>query len=46
VSETNWATLLSNVTTFRIETESWNGVSETVGLDNVKLVAAIPIPAV
>lgn len=47
LSETAWDTLLSNVTDFRIETESWNNVSETVGLDNIRLssIAPIPVPA-
>lgn len=46
VSQANWNTILGNVTEIRIQGESWNGVSETVGFDNVKLtVAPVPLPA-
>jgi hypothetical protein len=47
LSQSAWDTLLSNVTSFRIETESWNNVSETVGLDNIRLsnMSPIPVPA-
>lgn len=39
-----WAAILSNVTSISIQLESWGGISESVGLDNVQL-SAVPLPA-
>jgi hypothetical protein len=37
VSESDWNTIISNVTGIWLNVESWNGVAEFVGLDNISL---------
>lgn len=36
-TEQQWSTVLANVTEIRLNVESWNGIEEFVGLDNVSL---------
>ncbi|GIT92216.1 hypothetical protein JANAI62_26740 [Jannaschia pagri] len=43
-SESVFQSVLANVTSFEVGTESWVGVSETVGFDSFT-VAAVPLPA-
>ncbi|NTS77524.1 hypothetical protein HR060_11685 [Catenovulum sp. SM1970] len=40
VSNTVWNTILSDVTGIWLNVESWNGVTEVVGIDNISLTAA------
>ena len=45
-SQTNWENILSNVTSIRITVESRsNSPTEIVGIDNIALMAAVPLPA-
>lgn len=44
VSQATWDAILGNVSEIRIQAESWSGVTETVGFDNVTL-APVPLPA-
>lgn len=43
-SQAKWDAILGDVGSFSMITESWYGVSEVVGFDNVTL-AAVPLPA-
>ncbi len=47
LSEANWTTLIGDITSIRIEIDSINALTETVGFDNfrVDIVAPIPLPA-
>lgn len=44
VSEADWASILANVTNISLRLESWAGIDEVVGLDNVAL-TPVPLPA-
>ena len=45
VSQATWDAILTNVSSFLIDVENTDQVNETVGLDNVTLIAAVPLPA-
>ncbi len=44
ISQSQWDNILANVTEIRIQAESWSGITETVGFDNVKLTTLAPVP--